>query len=159
MTTKKMKIIITSLAKSESDYSSLIANRLSGLEFNNLSFDKKHTTLRLLELSWNNVVDVELWDISVANYTLPAIATFEANGLILISNETPKNFIEKNSTLFANRDFPLLWMIPSKHNRPITSSGFSSYNITKVQFTSANDDSIHSEFNNWITKLHKNLKR
>ena len=160
----KLKLIVCPGSEVESADSVVITNKLAGLEYNHVSFDSDHlhTSLRILEFNWNTV-DIELWNLCGASeyqFLLPTPCIMESSGLILVSNEAPVNFIEKNNGYFGSKDYPMMWFVNDhKYQSSPLEQALQPWNITKVYFSEPEDPIIPSEFNHWLSKVTNYLKR
>lgn len=158
-----IKILLIACSEEEASDSVIISNKLAGIEYNYFNpFESNLSKLRILEFTWNSM-DIELWNYilsdgnmmhDLADETLPAICFMDACGLILISNEPPVNFIQRNNSFFFSMDFPILWIANEKYTRgnPLESS-LQSLNLTKILVKSPDDSAITGEFNQLLMRV------
>lgn len=110
----RLKLLLAPGCETDIETSSTVANRLAGLEYQFLRLDKPKGNLRILEFSWNNSCDVELWDICGAHsYVegLPPICFMDAAGMVIVAGDVPKTLIEANNGFFCSSDFPIIWFV------------------------------------------------
>ena len=134
-----------------------IANRLAGFENNFFADEIIYAPVRILEISRKGNF-IELWNVAKADTILAKIYTYQANGLIIVSKESPAYFLSKNKAHLELINSQILWLCSDENNRNMSLShlGFS---VHQVNFTSLSDELINHEFNNWINKLLINQNR
>lgn len=136
-----------------------IANRLAGLEMNCFHVDEiKCSNLRILEFLWNSE-EIEMWNVLPFNFdlnveALPAVCLMNAFGLIVLSNEAPIDFLQRNNNSFFSLDFPILWITNESLSRsnPLEAS-LQSLNVCKVTIKSPCDSNIITEFNQLLNRI------
>ena len=154
-----IKILIVASSDEEVSDSIAIANKLAGIDYNYFEpWQLKSSNLRILEFTWNGT-DIELWNVLPVDFdfneeTLPAVCFMDACGLIILSNEPPVNFIQKNNSYFYSMEFPILWFTNENFSRTNSlESSLQSLNVTKAAIKSPNDSNVAIEFNQLLNRV------
>lgn len=158
-TDSSIKIVIVANSTEEVNDCIEIANKLAGVEYNYFHVDEvKSSNLRILEFLWNTD-EIQLWNVLPFHFdlnteALPAVCLMNAYGLIVLSNEAPIQFLQRNNNSFFSMDFPILWITNESLSRanPLEAS-LQALNVSKVTIKSPADSNIITEFNQLLNRI------